>query len=202
MGTIGGAVAKGAVLGTLAACCAAAAGCGGSDGGAGSASRPEATGSVPALVPAAAPPSWRAARIPSGAVLAYPPSWRLARGDPGSATAILSDGRDRILGYLNLTPRQGRESLANWAAFRVAHNAEEGERDSRREGARSGVRFRTGRGSCVRDSYTTSAGVRYVELACLVLGRTTGTVIVGAAPSQRWPAVSPTLARAISALTT
>jgi hypothetical protein len=191
-----GVAARAACFAALAAACAFAASC----GGAGSSGSPDA--GIPALVPAVAPSSWRAARIPTGAVLAYPPSWRLAHGDPGTATAILSEGRDRIGGYLNVTARQGHETLANWPAFRVAHNAEEGERGGRLEGARTGVRFRTGRGSCVRDSYTTSTGVRYVELACLVRGRLASTVIVGAAPGRRWSVVAPTLARAIGAFTT
>jgi hypothetical protein len=54
----------------------------------------------------------------------------------------------------------------------------------------------------VRDSYTTAAGVRYVELACIVRGRAATTVIVGAAPRARWSAVAPTLARSIAALIT
>ena len=193
----------------LLACIAAtAAGCGGSRGASHVASAPAApageaqTGRLSALRPAAAPASWRGARIPSGAVLFYPPGWRLTRGDRGTATAVSLDAGGHIVGYLNLTPRQSRETLAHWTSFRVRHNIEEGERDVRREAVGSNLRFRTGRGSCVRDSYTTVTGARYIELACLVSGSATSSVIVGAAPPEKWSRISPSLERAIAALLT
>jgi hypothetical protein len=108
----------------------------------------------------------------------------------------------QIVGYLNLTPRQSSETLSNWASFRVAHNAAEGDRGVRREEVAYGVRFRTGTGTCVRDSYTTSSRARFIELACLVRGTRATSVIVGAAPPRTWSAVSPVLDRAISALVT
>jgi hypothetical protein len=151
---------------------------------------------------APAPSAWRTATIASGAVLAYPPGWIPARGDPGTTTVILRDARDRILGYLNVTPRQGAETLANWPRFRVRHNAAEGDRGVRTEGSAFGVRFRAGTGSCVRDSYTTASGARYVELACLVAGARARSVIVAAAPPAAWARLSPWLYRALSAFST
>jgi hypothetical protein len=198
MGTIGFTSRRAAArIVPLATVCAALAGCGGAR-----TAETKAQGGIPRLAPALAPASWREARIPTGAVLAYPPRWKLARGDRGTATAILAGPRGRILGYLNITPRQGGESLANWPTFRVAHNAHEGERRGLREGVRTSIHFRTGSGSCVRDSYTTPTGVRYVELACLVRGAHASTVIVGAAPRPQWPAVAPILERAIAAFRT
>lgn len=135
-------------------------------------------------------------------MLSYPPGWRTVPGDPGTATAGLRDAHGRYLGYLNLTPRQGSERLANWAAFRVAHQREEGERDVQRQAAADGLRFGAGRASCVRDAYTTVTGARYVELACLVRGTRASTVAVGAALQRSWPAERATLERAISALET
>jgi hypothetical protein len=108
----------------------------------------------------------------------------------------------RFLGYLNLTPRQGDEALSTWGSFRVAHNTKEGDRSVRKLAAAQGLRFRTGRGSCVRDAYTTKTGAQYVEVACLVAGAKTASVIVGAAPPQMWAQLSPSIERAISALTT
>ena len=150
----------------------------------------------------AVPSDWSAAVIPTGATLPYPPGWRQATGDAGTATAELLDARHRIIGYLNLTPQQGRETLADWARFRVVHNAQEGDRAVRRLAVGSGLRFRTGRGSCVRDSYTTSTGNRYMELACIVAGSKATSVIVGASPPQAWEQVSPLLEAAIAGFTT
>jgi hypothetical protein len=186
----------------LAAALAASA-CGGSRGTAARiapAAIVPASDALAAVHAGAAPPSWRAARVPSGAVLFYPPRWRLAHGDRGTATAIATGSGDRITGYLNLTPRQGEETLSGWASFRLRHNAAEGEREVRLEGDRSHVRFRDGAGTCVRDSYETATGARYVELACLVRGARSGSVVVGAAPPAQWPALAPILARSVSAL--
>jgi hypothetical protein len=152
----------------------------------------------PALVPA----GWAVVRISSGATLPYPPGWRQVHGDIGTATVALQDRRDRFLAYLNLTPRQGHETAADWASFRVAHNADEGDRHIVTLAVGRGLRFRTGVGTCVRDAYTTSTGNRYVELACLVAGARTSSVIVGAAPPQMWPRYSALLERAISTFTT
>jgi hypothetical protein len=132
----------------------------------------------------------------------YPPLWRPATSDRGTATAVLVDGRERYLGYLNVTPRQANETLPNWASFRTDHNMEEGDRNVRRLAAAGGLRFSTGRGSCIRDSYTTKTGARFIELACLVDGARASSVIVGAAPPQLWPKMAPVLERAISSFTT
>jgi hypothetical protein len=78
----------------------------------------------------------------------------------------------------------------------------EGEHDVTREDTAYGVRFRTGTGTCVRDSYTTVSHTRFIELACLVTGARATTVIVGAAPPRSWTLLSPLLYRAISALIT
>ena len=78
--------------------------------------------------PGPAPSVWRTTPLPSGdASLSYPPSWRLIKTDPGTVTAARKSG-DRIVGYLNITPQSGDETLANWASFRPAHNREEGDR--------------------------------------------------------------------------
>lgn len=153
------------------------------------------------LRPGPAPAGWPAITIARGAVMPYPPSWKQVHGDRGTATAELF-GADRVLGYLNITPQQGNETLSDWARFRVQHNAEEGDRGVTALAMATGLRFRSGRGSCVRDSYSGSTGVRYVELACLVAGAKTTTVIVGASPPGAWPQISPVIERAISGLTT
>jgi hypothetical protein len=132
----------------------------------------------------------------------YPPQWQRISGDPGTATAVLLNGDRHIIGYLNVTPRQGRESISNWSRFRVDHNADEGDRSIKSLDVGAALRFRNGHGSCVRDSYTTGSGNPYVELACIVAGRRDTTVIVGASPPAMWQRISPMLERAIAGLTT
>lgn len=149
------------------------------------------------LTPAASPPAWPRMTIGRGATISYPPGWRRVRGDSGTASAMLVGGGGQVLGYLNLTPRQGHETQAGWSRFRVEHNREEGERGVRAMRAASGMRFLTGRGACVQDSYTTAAATRYVEIACLIAGRRSSFVAVGAAPPDRWPAESAMIERAI-----
>jgi len=182
----------------------AVAGCGSSASTTTSAAKPPARTNVPFgwLTTALTPAGWHRVRISNGATLAYPPGWHAVKGDRGTATAVLLEGQGRDLGYLNLTPRQDPETLANWTAFRPHHNAEEGERDVTTEGAATGLRFRTGRGACVQDAYTTSTGRRYVEIACLVAGPHASSVIVGAALSGSWSAQRAVIERAISAMST
>ena len=73
-----------------------------------------------------APRGWKLARLPSGAAtFAYPRTWRPIRTDPGTASVALIGHGSSIRGYLNATPRQGTETLANWPSFRIQHLREE-----------------------------------------------------------------------------
>ena len=66
--------------------------------------------------------------------------------------------------YLNATPKQGTETLANWSRFRPEHNRDEGDRSVRLIASANDLSFRSGRGSCVIDDYTTSkATYREIE---------------------------------------
>jgi hypothetical protein len=154
------------------------------------------------LRPRPAPTGWGVARIPTGAVMRYPSGWRRIHGDAGTATAVLRNRDHEFVGYLNLTPRQSDESLGNWASFRLGHNAEEGDRGVTRLASASGMPFRSGPGSCVRDAYTTLTGAHFIELACLVKGPTASSVIVGASPPAKWAQMAPLIERSISTLTT
>lgn len=154
------------------------------------------------LRPGPAPAAWPLARIATGAAMAYPPGWHTVAGDAGTATVALQNADDDFLGYLNLTPRQGDETLRGWAAFRVGHNVGEGDRDIRTLAAARDLRFRTGRGTCIRDAYVTASGAQFIELACLVAGPNATSVIVGAAPPREWARMSLVIERAISAFTT
>jgi hypothetical protein len=165
--------------------------------GGGHSSHRRASGAFAWLRPARPPAGWKFARIPDGALLAYPPGWRPITTDAGTATvALLRDGH-RIDGYLNVTPEQGTETLANWSHFRPAHNLGEGDRSVRLNASATDLRFRTGRGSCVIDTYATSKAT-YREIACLVSGQTSTAVVVAAAPSAIWKQQAATLQRAVS----
>ena len=108
----------------------AIAGCGGAGhSGAPAAGASRAVANPPPfawLAPGPAGAAWTVVRLPSGATLTRPPGWQAVRSDPGTASFAVRDSRHAIVAYLNATPRQGAESLGNWAGFRIHHNAEEG----------------------------------------------------------------------------
>jgi hypothetical protein len=148
------------------------------------------------LRPAPPPPGWNVARSTAGA-LAHPARWTPIKTDPGTASVALL-GRDGLIdAYLNATPHQGTETLANWSHFRPAHNTNEGNRNLRVVASSTNLTFRSGRGSCVIDDYTTSRA-RYREIACLVAGPTSSAVIVAAARTALWNRHAATLERAVS----
>ena len=148
------------------------------------------------LHPATPPAGWRVARS-SGGELAYPPGWRLIKTDPGTASVALLGSGGRIDGYLNATPKQGAETLANWSRFRPEHNLDEGDRSVHVIASANQLSFRSGPGSCVIDDYTTSKAT-YREIACLVSGPRSSAVVVAAAPIALWNQRAATLERAIS----
>jgi hypothetical protein len=106
----------------------------------------------------------------------------------------------RIDGYLNVTPKQGAETLANWSRFRPQKNRTEGARNVRLLSSTSDAHFRSARGSCVIDAYTTSV-TTYREVACLVSGPESSAVVVAAAPARLWHERSAVLERAVSSFT-
>lgn len=120
--------------------------------------------------------------------------------DRGTVTAARISASGSYLMYMNATPRQGTESLRNWAAFRVRHLLDDDASAARVLAESQGVRFIGGTGSCVMDDYVTRAKARkYTELACFVQGHAGASVIVAAAPTALWPRVSSVLARAVGA---
>ncbi len=184
-----------AALGVLGA--AAVAACGSSANQAAQ-SAAKSPGPLAGLRRATVPDAWGRAKLARGGpTLAYPPSWRRVKADPGAVSAALRSRRGRIIGYLNATPQQGDETLADWRTFRPAHNADEGDRNVKLRASATGLRLRGSRGSCVIDDYETSSGQRYRELACIVAGARSTTVVVGAAPPSRWNRSGPVLDRAI-----
>lgn len=148
-----------------------------------------------------APAGWLTATLPDGgAVLSYPPAMRLVPGDKSAVSVARFAGSGGYLLYLNATPKQGAETLRNWPGFRVDHLKEEEESKVRVLSASHGVRFIGGTGTCVVDAYVTKAKANhYTELACFVVGRTSASVIVAAAPTAGWKAASALLMRAVAA---
>ena len=154
------------------------------------------------LLPLSAPGQWTSATIRSGAAtLSYPSSWQSIPGDSGTVTAALRDRAGLYAGYLNVTPRQGREQLGGWAAFRTHRNAEDGDRQVHELEAAEGIGFTNARGSCVVDQYLSRVGAhRYRELACIVAGRGHTSVFVGAALVSDWRTLGSVLERAAASL--
>jgi len=155
-----------------------------------------------ALSPLPVPEHWKSATTGSGAAtLSYPSSWQSIPGDSGTVTAALRDRAGLYAGYLNVTPRQGREQLGGWAAFRTHRNAEDGDRQVHELEAAEGIGFTNARGSCVVDQYLSRVGAhRYRELACIVAGRGHTSVFVGAALVSDWRTLGSVLERAAESL--
>ena len=151
------------------------------------------------LRPSGTPAGWSLAALPGGGEsrLAIPPRWRQISGDAGTVSAARGGSGRVVDGYLNLTPKQGDETLANWPRFRIAHNRDEGDFHVTQLASGSGLRFRGGHGSCVIDDYNT-VRTRYREIACLVAGRRHSTVIVAAAKPRTWNARHRELEQAVS----
>ena len=155
----------------------------------------------PTLVPAAAPAGWPHRTLPNGtAMLSYPPSLRPLRGDADAVSAAQVSTGGAFQLYLNATPRQGDEQLRGWAAFRLRLLTADDAASARELAAAQGVAFRGGTGSCVIDAYVTRIGAhRYQEIACLVQGRASASVIVAAAPAATWAQARPLLLQAVAA---
>jgi hypothetical protein len=191
------AVATAAVLAVAAVVVAVA------QGGDGGPVPPVHPGAFDWLRPRGIPSSWSALRVPgSPARLPLPGGWKQAHGDAGTRTAELENSSGDIVGYLNATPKEGKETLANWPRFRPAHNRDERDREVRLLASARGLPFQGGAGSCVLDSYLTATGTRYKEIACIVAGSSASTVIVAAAPPRRWAVETPVLERAVAGFET
>jgi hypothetical protein len=148
-----------------------------------------------------APANWHQASLPGGAaVLSYPPSLHAGSGDRGTVTADLTANSGTVLAYLNVTPRQGNETLADWTTFRLGHQREDDARSARLDSAATGLAFRGGTGSCVIDDYLTKTGANhYREIACYVQGAHHASVLIAAAPAADWGTYAGPLEQAVSA---
>jgi hypothetical protein len=150
--------------------------------------------------PGPPPQTWRRASLTGqSATLSYPRSLRPMHGDPGAVTVGSTSRSGAVLVYLNVTPRQGAETLRAWPSFRVDHLRKEGQTAVRVEAVSPPLDFRGGRGRCVIDNYTTKIhGNRYREIACYVQGARAASVLVAAAPDAAWQATAALLERVVS----
>ncbi len=158
-------------------------------------------GPVHTLSAQRAPASWHLLTLPDrGAVLAFPPSMRRVPGDRGTVSAAEFGAAGAYLLYLNATPKQGNETLSGWPEFRIDHVAGEEHTTPRLVAASRGVRFLGGTGSCVIDTYVTKVKANhFTEIACYVEGKSSSSVIIGAAPTADWARASGPLMRAVAA---
>jgi hypothetical protein len=152
------------------------------------------------LLPAPPPAAWSRQVVSSaGATLAYPPGFAPIAGDPGTFSAAVRTTTGSFRAYLNVTPRQGNEELRGFAGFRVDRLAEEHNQSVHEEAAAEGLAFQGGLGSCVLDDYVTRIGHNhYREIACFVIGRHGGAVVVAAAATSTWNRFEPLLRRAVA----
>jgi hypothetical protein len=144
---------------------------------------------------------WPHLTLPNGtAVLSYPPPLHPLAGDKDAVSAGRLGPGGAFQLYLNATPRQGTERLRHWSVFRLTLLRSDDAASAHEVGAAEGVKFRGGTGSCLIDAYVTRIGAHhYQEIACLVQGRTSASVIVAAAPSATWAQARPLLFRAVAA---
>jgi len=132
-------------------------------------------------------------------MLSYPGSLRPMPGDPGTVTVGSTSRSGAVLVYLNVTPRQGDETLRDWPSFRVDHLREEGQTGVRVDDVSPWLDFRGGRGRCVIDNYTNKIhGNHYREIACYVQGAHAASVLVAASPAAAWQATAALLEKVVS----
>jgi hypothetical protein len=117
----------------------------------------------------------------------------------------LVDSTGTYLGYLNVTPRQGAETLQDWGAFRIAHLKGDNDLSVHEDATVGSVRTAAGVRSCVVDDYVTTVGKhRFHEVACYVTSRSgrsrsASSVIVATTPTGDPAHVWTQLERAVAA---
>jgi hypothetical protein len=158
-------------------------------------------GSFGWLASTAPPATWARRTVASGlGALSSPPGFRTAHGDPGTLSLALRNSAGTYLGYLNVTPHQGHETLQDWAAFRLSHllgdAAVSVHEDATVQSVRTGAAVR----SCVTDDYVTTIGHHHFhEVACYVTSGSVSGVVVAATPSGDPAHVWSQLERAVAA---
>jgi hypothetical protein len=142
-------------------------------------------GSFDWLASTTPPETWARLTVPSGlGTVPSPPGFRRVDGDPGTLSEALRNSSGTYLGYLNVTPRQGPETLQDWAALRLTHLRGDHDVSVHEDAIVQSVRTAAAVRSCVIDDYTTTVGHhQFHEVACYVMRGSVGSVVVAATPS-------------------
>lgn len=158
-------------------------------------------GSFGWLASTAPPATWSRLTVPSGlGTLFSPPGFRTVDGDPGTLSVVLRNSVGTYLGYLNVTPRQGHETLQDWTAFRLSHLLGDDAVSVHEDAAVRSVRTTGAVRSCVTDDYVTTVGHHHFhEVACYITSGSIRSVVVGATPSGDPAHVWTQLERAVAA---
>ena len=150
------------------------------------------------FVPGPAPANFRSFAV-GGAVVADPPRLKPLGGSGGSLSFAARGSHGAYFAFLNVTPKQGTESLAGWAAFRLAALRAGGGQSIHEDAASGTLAFRGGSGACVIDDYVTRVAANpFHEIACLVQGSHTASVLVVATPPADWHSYAVPLERVVS----
>jgi hypothetical protein len=160
-----------------------------------------ALGSFGWLASTTPPATWTRITLPSGlGTVPSPPGFRTVDGDPGTLSVALRDSAGTYLGYLNVTPHEGDETLQDWAAFRLTHLRGDDAVSVHEDAAVQSVRSAAAVRSCVTDDYVTTIGHHHFhEVACYVMRGSVGSVVVAATPSGDPAHVWTQLERAVAA---
>jgi hypothetical protein len=147
------------------------------------------------------PATWARLTVPSGlGTLSTPPGFGTVDGDPGTLSVALRNSAGTYLGYLNVTPRQGLETLQDWAEFRLTHLRGDDAVSVHEDAMVQSVRTAAAVRSCVIDDYVTTVGHhQFHEVACYVTRGSAGSVVVAATPSGDPAHVWTQLERAVAA---
>ncbi len=147
------------------------------------------------------PATWARLTVPSGlGTLPSPPGFRTVGGDPGTLSVALRNSGGTYLGYLNVTPRQGSETLQDWVAFRLTHLRDDDAVSVHEDAMVQSFRTVAAMRSCVIDDYVTTVDHhQFHEVACYVMRGAVGSVVVAATPSGDPAHVWTQLERAVAA---
>jgi hypothetical protein len=150
--------------------------------------------------PDPAPGAWLHASLSGqNATLSYPGSLRPEHSDPGTVTVGSTARSGEVLVYLNVTPKQGDETLNNWPGFRMEHLRDDGQSAVHLDSVSGPLNFRGGHGRCVTDTYTTDIHHNhYNEIACIVQGTHATSVLVAATSTVAWRANRALLEKVVS----
>ncbi len=131
------------------------------------------------------PATWARLTVPSGlGTLSSPPGFRAVDGDPGTLSLALLNSAGTYLGYLNVTPHQGDETLQDWTAFRLSHLRDDDAVSVHEDAAVQSVQTAAAVRSCIIDDYVTTVDHHHFhEVACYVTSGSVSSVVVAATPA-------------------